>query len=50
MPGELEPMARRRHSRSNTTTLFPEAVPFKLDEKLVLLQWMVWLFEKQLTC
>src|SRR5262249_22919331 len=33
-------------SRSSTATL-PEAVPLKFDQKLVLLQWMLWLFEKK---
>jgi len=40
-------MAKRRISRSNTATLIPEAVPLKFDQKLVLLQWMLWLFDKK---
>ena len=27
--------------------LIPEAVPLKFDQKLVLLQWMLWLFDKK---
>ncbi|MFZ4079761.1 MAG: DEAD/DEAH box helicase family protein [Pirellula sp.] len=40
-------MAKRRTSRSTTATLVPEAVPLKFDQKLVLLQWMLWLFDKK---
>ena len=40
-------MAKRRSSRSSTATLLPEAVPLKFDQKLVLLQWMLWLFDKK---
>lgn len=39
-------MGKRRSSRSSTT-LLPEAVPLKFDQKLVLLQWMLWLFDKK---
>src|ERR1700693_4288333 len=39
-------MGRRKASRSGTATLLPEAVPLKFDQKLVLLQWMLWLFDK----
>ena len=40
-------MAKRRSSRSQTATFLPEAVPLKIDQKLVLLQWMLWLFDKK---
>jgi hypothetical protein len=40
-------MAKRRSSRSSTATLLPEAVPLKFDQKLVLNQWMLWLFDKK---
>ena len=40
-------MAKRRPSRSNTSMLFPEAVPLKFDQKLVLIQWMLWIFDKK---
>lgn len=38
-------MARRR--TTNAAPLIPEAVPLKFDQKLVLLQWMLWLFDKK---
>src|SRR5438105_7062575 len=40
-------MARRRSSNSLATTLFPEAKPLRFDEKLVLNQWMLGLFDKK---
>ena len=40
-------MAKRRTSRSGTATLLSEAVPLKFDQKLVLNQWMLWLFDKK---
>lgn len=40
-------MARRRSSGSSTATLIPEARPLRFDEKLVLNQWMLWLFDKK---
>ncbi len=40
-------MAKRRSSRSQTATFLAEAVPLKFDQKLVLLQWMLWLFDKK---
>lgn len=40
-------MARQRSAGSNTATLLPEAVPLKFDQKLVLVQWMLWLFDKK---
>lgn len=40
-------MGKRRTSRSSTAKLLPEAVPLKFDQKLVLLQWMLWLFDKK---
>ncbi|MFO0916098.1 MAG: DEAD/DEAH box helicase family protein [Pirellulales bacterium] len=40
-------MATRRAPRSNTPTFFPEAVPLKFDQKLILNQWMLWLFDKK---
>src|SRR5262245_46973286 len=40
-------MAKRNSSRSGGTALFPEAVPLKFDQKLVLNQWMLWLFDKK---
>ena len=40
-------MGKRKSSRSSTATLIPEAVPLKFDQKLVLLQWMLWLFDKK---
>ncbi len=39
-------MARKRSSRSFSPTLFPEAQPLKFHEKLVLNQWILWLFDK----
>jgi len=39
-------MGKRKTSRSSTATLIPEAVPLKFDQKLVLNQWMLWLFDK----
>ena len=38
-------MARRRNSRSGGATLLPEAAPLRFDEKLVLNQWMLGLFD-----
>jgi hypothetical protein len=38
-------MARR--PAISGAALFPEAVPRKFDQKLVLNQWMLWLFEKK---
>jgi len=38
-------MARRRASQSGTATLLPEAAPLKFDQKLVLHQWMLSLFD-----
>jgi len=40
-------MSKRKSSRSSTATLLPEAVPLKFDQKLVLNQWMLWLFDKK---
>jgi len=40
-------MGKRKSTRSGTATLAPEAVPLKFDQKLVLLQWMLWLFDKK---
>jgi hypothetical protein len=40
-------MAKRRSTRSSAATLIPEAVPLKFDQKLVLLQWMLRLFDKK---
>ena len=40
-------MAKRNSSRSGGTALFPEVVPLKFDQKLVLNQWMLWLFDKK---
>jgi hypothetical protein len=39
-------MARRKSSQSVGATLLPEAVPLKFDQKLVLNQWMLRLFDK----
>jgi len=39
-------MAKRRTSRSGDP-LFPEALPLKFDQRLVLLQWMLRLFDKK---
>ncbi|MCC7314053.1 MAG: DEAD/DEAH box helicase family protein [Planctomycetes bacterium] len=38
-------MARRRASQSGTATPLPEASPLKFDQKLVLHQWMLSLFD-----
>ena len=40
-------MAKRKSSRTSPATLLPEAVPLKFDQKLVLLQWLLWLFDKK---
>ncbi len=40
-------MAKRRSARSGGPTLLPEAAPLRFDEKLVLNQWMLWLFDKR---
>jgi hypothetical protein len=40
-------MAKKKSSRTSPATLLPEAVPLKFDQKLVLLQWMLWLFDKK---
>lgn len=40
-------MAKRRTSRSNTATLIPEAAPLKFEQKLVLFQWLLGLFDKK---
>ena len=41
-------MAKRKSSRRPATaTLLPVAPPLKFDQKLVLLQWMLWLFDKK---
>ena len=40
-------MAKRSSTRSHTATFLPEALPLKFDQKLVLLQWMLWLFDKK---
>ena len=39
-------MAKRNISQSSGTTLPPEDVPLRFDQKLVLNQWMLWLFDK----
>lgn len=39
-------MARNR-AKKGTATLLPEAVQLKFDQKLVLLQWMLRLFDKK---
>ena len=38
-------MARKRQQVGQS--LFPEAPPLKFHEKLVLNQWMLWLFDKK---
>ena len=38
---------QRTPSRSGGTALFPEVLPLKFDQKLVLNQWMFWLFDKK---
>jgi hypothetical protein len=40
-------MAKRNSPRSGGTALIPEVVPLKFDQKLVLNQWMLWLFDKK---
>lgn len=40
-------MAKRNSTRSGAPTLFPEAVPLKFDQRLVLNQWMLSLFDKK---
>ena len=40
-------MASRKRARSGGATLLPEAAPLRFEEKLVLLQWMLWLFDKK---
>ena len=40
-------MAIRRSSPTGGKLLFAETPPLKFDQKLVLLQWMLWLFDKQ---
>ena len=40
-------MAKRRPSRLSTAGFFPEIRPLRFDEKLVLNQWMLSLFERQ---
>jgi hypothetical protein len=41
-------MAKRKSSRrAATATRLPVVVPLKFDQKLVLLQWMLWLFDKK---
>jgi hypothetical protein len=40
-------MARQRVNRGAGSALIAEAVPLKFDEKLVLNQWMLWLFDKK---
>jgi hypothetical protein len=40
-------MAKQRAKRAATATLLPEAVPLKFDQKLVLNQWMLSLFDKK---
>ena len=39
-------MAKSKSSRSAAGTLYPEAVPLRFDQKLVLRQWMLGLFDK----
>ena len=39
-------MAKSKSSRSAAGTLYPEAVPLRFDQKLVLRQWMLSLFDK----
>jgi len=38
-------MGKRRSPQSGTATLLPEAVPLKFDQKLILHQWMLSLFD-----
>ncbi len=40
-------MAKRSSSLSPTATRLPEPLPLKFDQKLVLNQWMLWLFDKK---
>ncbi len=40
-------MAKRKSSRTTTNTLYAEATPLRFDQKLILLQWMLGLFDKQ---
>ncbi len=40
-------MAKKTAKRSRQGMLLQEAVPLKFDQKLVLLQWMLWLFDKK---
>lgn len=40
-------MARTAANRRQTT-LIPEVRPLRFDEKLVLNQWMLWLFDKKI--
>ena len=39
-------MAKLKSSRSASSTLYPEAIPLRFDQKLVLRQWMLSLFDK----
>jgi hypothetical protein len=39
-------MAKSKSSRSGMATLYPEALPLRFEQKLVLLQWMLSLFDK----
>lgn len=39
-------MAKRRTSRPGDSALYPESVPLKFDQRLVLLQWMLGLFDR----
>jgi hypothetical protein len=39
-------MAKIRSSRTAQTALYPEAAPLRFEQKLVLLQWMLSLFDK----
>lgn len=40
-------MPKRKSSRPVGATLIPEPLPLRFDEKLVLNQWMLWLFDKK---
>src|SRR5438105_1949773 len=40
-------MAKRSSSRSNGPAMFAEPQPLRFDQKLVLLQWMLWLFDQK---
>ena len=40
-------MAKTRSSRTSQSTLYPEAGPLRFEQKLVLLQWMLNLFDKK---